>query len=204
MKKRNNNITIKKILLAAGCSRRYGDKNKLTEIFKGKYLIQHIRDTLLKVFHSSELLVIVGHDYETIKNLINNKDIKIINNKNYRNGIGTSISLGVQHLDTTIQGVMIIPADMPLLLADDLIKLEKKFIALNCQKVVLPKYKDVIGNPVTLPKSYFSTLRKLKKDFGARSEIKKNDIVTVNCDFGTVFDIDTSNALSKANLMVKN
>ena len=53
MKKRNHNITIKKILLAAGRSRRYGDKNKLTEKFKGKYLIQHIRDTLLKVFHSS-------------------------------------------------------------------------------------------------------------------------------------------------------
>ena len=203
MKKRNHSITIKKILLAAGSSRRYGDKNKLTEKFKGKYLIQHIRDTLLKVFHSSELLVIVGHDYETIKNLINNKDIKIINNKNYKNGIGTSISLGVQHLETNIQGVMIIPADMPLILAEDLIKLEEKFISLNCQKVVLPKYKDVIGNPVTLPKSYFSTLRNLKEDFGARSEIKENDIVTVNCDFGTVFDIDTSGALSKANLMVK-
>ena len=175
MKKSNNNITIKKILLAAGSSRRYGNKNKLTEKFKGKYLIQHIRDTLLKVFHSSELLVIVGHDYKTIKNLINNKNIKIINNKNYKNGIGTSISLGVQHLETNIQGVMIIPADMPLILAEDLIKLEKKFIALNCQKVVLPKYKDVIGNPVTLPKSYFSTLRNLKEDFGARSKIKEND-----------------------------
>ena len=128
MKKRNHNITIKKILLAAGSSRRYGDKNKLTEKFKGKYLIQHIRDTLLKVFHSSELLVIVGHDYETIKNLINNKDIKIINNKNYKNGIGTSISLGVQNLETNIQGVMIIPADMPLILAEDLIKLFNKNI----------------------------------------------------------------------------
>ena len=202
MKKSNNNITIKKILLAAGSSRRYGNKNKLTEKFKGKYLIQHIRDTLLKVFHSSELLVIVGHDYETIKNLINNKNIKIINNENYKNGIGTSISLGVQHIETNIQGVMIIPADMPLISEEDLIKLEKKFIALNCQKVVLPKYKDVIGNPVTLPKSYFSTLRNLKEDFGARSEIKENDIVTVNCDFGTVFDIDTSNALSKGDLIV--
>ena len=203
MKKRNHNITIKKILLAAGSSRRYGDKNKLTEIFKGKYLIQHIRDTLLKVFHSSELLVIVGHDYETIKNLVNNKNIKIINNKNYRNGIGTSISLGVQHLDTNIQGVMIIPADMPLIIAEDLIKLEKKFISLNCQKVVFPKYKDVIGNPVTLPKSYFSTLRNLKEDFGAKSQIKENDIVKVDCDIGTVFDIDTSKALAKANILAK-
>ena len=203
MKKINNNITIKKILLAAGSSKRYGEKNKLTEKFDGKYLIQHIRDTLLKVFHSNDLLVIVGHDYKTIKNLINNQDIKIINNKNYKNGIGTSISLGVQHLDTNIQGVMIVPADMPLLLAKDLIKLEKKFLALNCQKVVLPKYKDVIGNPVTLPKSYFRTLKNLKKDIGAKSEIRENDIITVNCGIGTVFDIDTSKALSKANLMLK-
>ena len=203
MKKRNNNITIKKILLAAGSSRRYGDKNKLTEKFKGKYLIQHIRDTLLKVFHSSELLVIVGHDYERIKSLINNKDLKIINNKNYKNGIGTSISLGVQHLETNIQGVMIIPADMPLILAEDLIKLENKFIALNCQKVVLPKYHDTFGNPVILPKSYFSTLRNLREDCGARSQIREKDIVTVNCQIGTIFDIDTLSALAKANAIKK-
>ena len=35
--KKYNNIFIKKILLAAGSSRRYGHKNKLTEKFKGKY-----------------------------------------------------------------------------------------------------------------------------------------------------------------------
>ena len=84
MKKRNHNITIKKILLAAGSSRRYGDKNKLTEKFKGKYLIQHIRDTLLKVFDPCELLIVLGYDAKVIKDLINNKDIRIINNKNIR------------------------------------------------------------------------------------------------------------------------
>ena len=201
--KKYSNISIKKILLAAGSSRRYGSKNKLTEKFKGKHLIQHIRDTLLKVFHSSDLLIIVGHDSERIINLINNEDIKIINNKNYKNGIGTSISVGITHLDSNIQGVMIIPADMPLITSEDLIKLEKKFIELNCQKVVLPKYEDTFGNPVILPKSYFSTLRNLKEDFGARSQIKEDDIITVNCHIGTIFDIDTSSALTKANTIIK-
>ena len=201
--KKYSNISIKKILLAAGSSRRYGSKNKLTEKFKGKHLIQHIRDTLLKVFHSSDLLVIVGHDCKTIINLINNEDITIINNKNYKNGIGTSISLGAAHLKSNIQGVMIIPADMPLISEEDLIKLEKKFIELNCQKVVLPKYEDTFGNPVILPKSYFSTLRNLKEDFGARSQIKEDDIITVNCHIGTIFDIDTSSALTKANTIIK-
>ena len=201
--KKYNNISIKKILLAAGCSKRYGDKNKLTENFKGKHLIQHIIHTLLKVFDPCELLVILGHDSKVIKDLIDNKDIRIVNNKKYKNGIGTSISLGIQHLDTTVQGVMIIPADMPLISAEDLIKLENEFIAHNCKKVVLPKYKYTIGNPVILPKSYFATLKNLKEDFGAKSQIKENDIVEVDCDIGTVFDIDTSKALAKANILVK-
>ncbi len=201
--KNNNNISIKKILLAAGSSKRYGEKNKLTEKFKDKYLIQHIIDTLLKVFYSNDLLVIVGHDFKRIINLINNKDIKIINNKNYKYGIGTSISLGVTHLGSNIQGVMIIPADMPLILGEDLIKLENKFIELKGKKVVLPRYEDTLGNPVILPKSYFVTLRNLKEDFGAKSEIKEDDIVTVNCHIGTIFDIDTSNALAKANAIRK-
>ena len=201
--KRYNNIFIKKILLAAGCSKRYGDKNKLTENFRGKHLIQHIIHTLLKVFDPCELLVILGHDSKVIKDLIDNKDIRIVNNKKYKNGIGTSISLGIQHLDTTVQGVMIIPADMPLISAEDLIKLENEFIAHNCKKVVLPKYKYTIGNPVILPKSYFATLKNLKEDFGAKSQIKENDIVEVDCDIGTVFDIDTSKALAKANILVK-
>ena len=201
--KKYNNISIKKILLAAGCSKRYGDKNKLTENFKGKHLIQHIIHTLLKVFDPCELLVILGHDSKVIKDIIDNKDIRIVKNENYNNGIGTSISLGIQHLDSTVQGVMIIPADMPLISAEDLIKLENEFIAHNCKKVVLPKYKYTIGNPVILPKSYFATLKNLKEDFGAKSQIKENDIVEVDCDIGTVFDIDTSKALAKANILVK-
>ena len=204
MKKKNNNISIKKILLAAGISKRYGYKNKLTEKIKGKYLIEHIRDTLLKVFDTRDLLVIVGHDFKKIIDLIDNNNIKIINNNKYKDGIGTSISLGVKNLGPNVQGVMIIPADMPLITAEDLKKLERQFLQLSCKKVVLPKYKNITGNPVILPKSYFSTLRNLKKDYGARSQIKDNDIVTVSCDIGTIFDVDTSNALQKAVMMLKN
>ena len=201
--KKYNNISIKKILLAAGCSKRYGEKNKLTENFKGKYLIEHIIHTLLKVFDPCELLVILGHDSKTIRDVIDNIDIRVVKNEKYKNGIGTSISLGIQHLETNAQGVMIIPADMPLISAEDLMKLENEFIANNCKKVILPKYKYTIGNPVILPKSYFSTLKNLKEDFGARSQIKKIDIVKVDCDIGTVFDIDTSKELAKANTLAK-
>ena len=51
--KKNNNI--KKILLAAGESKRFGDKNKLSEIINGKPKINHILDTLFENFTIFEI-----------------------------------------------------------------------------------------------------------------------------------------------------
>ena len=192
--KKNN---IKKILLAAGESKRFGDKNKLSEIINGKPIINNILDTLFEIFDPSELIVIVGHEQNKIKNLILNKDIKILENKDYRNGIGTSIALGMNNLNADIDGVMIIPADMPYINSKDLINLEKKFMELNCVKVVMPEHNYRRGNPVILPRSYFKTLKSLKDDFGARSLIRKKDIITLKTGFGTIFDIDTKEELAK-------
>ena len=188
---------IKKILLAAGESKRFGNKNKLTEIINGKPIISHILDTLFEIFDLFDIIVIVGYEHKIIKNLIFNKDIKILENLDYKKGIGTSIALGVNNLDTDIDGVMIIPADMPYINSMDLINLEKKFMELNCVKVVMPEHNSIIGNPVILPRSYFDTLKSLKNDFGARSLIKKKDVITFKTGFGTIFDIDTKDELTK-------
>ena len=188
---------IKKILLAAGESKRFGDKNKLLEIINGRPIINHILDTLFEIFDHSELIVIVGHEHKLIKNLIFNKDIKILENKDYRKGIGTSIALGMNNLNADIDGVMVIPADMPYINSKDLVNLEKKFIEFNCVKVVMPEHNSRIGNPVVLPRNYFNTLKSLKNDFGARSLIRKKDIITLKTGFGTIFDIDTKEELAK-------
>ena len=188
---------IKKILLAAGESKRFGDKNKLLAMINGKPIINHILDTLFEVYDPSELIVIVGHEHKIIKNLIFNTNIKILENINYKKGVGTSIALGVNNLDTEIDGVMIIPADMPYINSKDLINLEKKFVELNCVKVVMPEHNSKIGNPVILPRNYFKTLKSLKDDFGARSLIRKKDTVTLKTGFGTIFDIDTKEELAK-------
>ena len=193
----NKSHKIKKILLAAGQSKRFGNKNKLLAMINGKPIINHILDTLFEIYDPSELIVIVGYEHKIIKNLIFNKDITILENINYKKGIGTSIALGTSNLDTEIDGVMIIPADMPYINSKDLIYLEKKFIELNCQKVVMPEYNSRIGNPVILPRNYFNTLKSLKDDFGARSLIRKKDIMTLKTEFGTILDIDTKEELAK-------
>jgi CTP:molybdopterin cytidylyltransferase MocA len=95
---------------------------------------------------------------------------------------------------------MIIPADMPLISKVDLRNLENKFIELNSTKVVFPKHKSNLGNPVILPKSYFDILTNLNADEGARSQIKNKDYVTVNAGIGTTLDIDTKEEFNKQKL----
>ena len=188
---------VKKVILAAGCSKRYGEENKLVQIFQEKPIINHTIDALLEIFEPQELLVVVGHEHTKIINLINNPSIKIVKNIDYKKGIGTSISSAVKQLETYIQGVMIIPADMPLLTKNDIKKLEDKFFELNSEKVIFPKYNSDIGNPVILPKSYFEILKNLDGDHGARSLIKNKDYVTVNTEIGTTLDIDTKEEFNK-------
>ena len=191
---------IKKIILAAGSSRRYGKTNKLVQIFQDKPIIRHVIDVLLEENEPKDLLVVVGHEKSKIIDLIYNPNIKIVNNIDYKRGIGTSISCAMRHIEDYIQGVMIIPADMPFISKVDLQNLENKFIELNSTKVVFPKYENSLGNPVILPKSYFDILKNLKADEGARSHIKNKEYVTVNAGIGTTLDIDTKEEFNKQNL----
>ena len=196
--KRNDKSLIKKIVLAAGSSNRYGKENKLTQYINNKPVINHLIEKLLSIYDPAELLIVVGHEHDTIISLINNAEIEYIYNHDYKKGIGTSISSGIRELELTIKGAMIIPADMPIISTKDLIKLQNKFLELNCNKVIFPRYKSQIGNPVLLPRCYFKILENLKEDFGAKSQIKNNDIVIVNTEIGTIFDIDTISNLKAA------
>ena len=198
MNKYNIDYSIKKILLAAGSSKRYGTENKLSALINGKPIINHTLDALLKTFHHNEIIVVVGHDFQNIINLINNPIIKYIKNENYKNGIGTSISSAMKKIDANTDGVMIIPGDMPFITKEDLTKLQKKFLELKCTKVVCPKHNGIIGNPVLLPKSYFKILESLNDDIGAKPYIKDKDLYFVHTNFGTNFDVDTVENLIKA------
>ena len=127
MNEKSYEHSVKKIVLAAGLSKRYGSENKLSALINGKSIINHTIDNLLKTFSYKDIIVVLGHDYENIINLINNSKISFIKNKIYKNGIGSSISTGMQKIDLNTIGVMIVPGDMPFIEKEDLIKIQNKF-----------------------------------------------------------------------------
>ena len=55
-----------KIVLAAGCSKRFGPNNKLLQEFAGKKILEHTIENLLKTFDAEEILVITGFENQKV------------------------------------------------------------------------------------------------------------------------------------------
>ena len=197
---KNNKII--KVVLAAGLSKRYGLKNKILEKINGKTLIETILDRLIQIdSNKNNIVVIGGNNYNSLKKTLNKYDVKLFYNKNYKNGLGSSVSF-IFKKKINKNGIMFIPGDMPLISIKDFKKLINTFVQKK-NKIISPCYKKKIGNPLIIPKIYFNLLKNLKKDKGARKFLPSKDFIHVPCGFGTIFDIDTKYELLKAKLLNK-
>ena len=88
---KNNKII--KVVLAAGLSKRYGLKNKILEKINGKTVIETILDRLIQIDSNKHNIVVVGgNNYNSLKKTLNKYDVKVIYNKDYKNGLGSSVS----------------------------------------------------------------------------------------------------------------
>ena len=197
---KNNKII--KVVLAAGLSKRFGLKNKILEKINGKTLIETILDRLIQIdSNKNNIVVIGGNNYNSLKKTLNKYDVKVFYNKNYKNGLGSSVSF-IFKKKINKNGIMFIPGDMPLISKKDFKKLINTFV-IKKNKIISPCYKKQIGNPLIIPKIYFNLLKNLKRDEGARTLLPPKDFIHVPCSFGTIFDIDTKYELLKAKLLNK-
>ena len=197
---KNNKII--KVVLAAGLSKRFGLRNKILEKFNKKTIIENILDRLIEIDkNQNNIIVIGGNDYNSLKKALNKYDVKIFYNKDYKCGLGSSVSF-IFKKKIKKNGVMFIPGDMPLISIKDFKKLINTFVQKK-NKIICPCYKKKIGNPLIIPKIYFNLLKNLKKDEGARKFLPSVDFFKVPCSYGTIFDIDTKYELLKAKLLFK-
>ena len=184
---------ISSIILAAGMSKRMSIGNKLLLKYKNKSILEN---TIININSSdiSEIVVVLGHDFNITSQILKNTTFKIINNKNYLKGMSTSIVAGVKLINLSSKGVMVCLADMPLIKVSTYDKLIKEFNKANdTKKIIIPTYKKQEGNPILFGKYYFNFLLKLKGDKGARDLIKekKDCVILIDVDDkGIVRDID--------------
>ena len=160
------------ILLAAGQSKRIPKENKLLKNFRGKILINHILNQLIKS-KVRRIVIVLGHEHSLVKKaIIKNKKIQFTLNKNYKSGIASSIKTGIKKINKFSKGFLIVQSDMPFIKSTHINKIYNS-IKKNNKLVHVLNYKTQIGNPIGFNISLSKKFNKIKGDVGARYLVKR-------------------------------
>ncbi len=169
----NGNKKIEILILGAGLSIRMKGADKLLKKLNNKTLIEHVVIQSINS-KSSNTSIIIQEKNREICDLLRPLPIKIITANFKRNGIGYSISKGIEVISrNNPDGILILLGDMPDITTKHINRLIDEFINNSYQKIIRACSQNMIpGNPVLFPKSFFNILIKLKGDYGAGKILK--------------------------------
>jgi len=197
--KRQSNRRLSVVLIAAGNSSRLGQAKQLVQ-YNQQSLLQNSLNLAQHV--NQNIICILGAKSEQIKKHINLKDVNIIENSNWKKGMGSSIAIGVKNLPLDCSAVMILLCDQYLLTIQDLNSLVSHWRE-NPKKLIAAEYFEkksnsiTVGAPAIFPKAYFPELEKLEEK-GAKGLLQKNQSQLISVKMSNAAaDLDTPEDLAE-------
>jgi molybdenum cofactor cytidylyltransferase len=185
---------------AAGLSTRLG-RNKLLLSFRGKSVISCAIDTLLDSA-VDEIIVILGHEADQVRAAIGEKRVRFVENRDYQEGLGSSVRAGFAAISVQTTAVMIYLADQPLLESGEVNSLIRLFAEADKanKSIVVPFFRGQRGNPVIVNSSYRASVLAATGETGCRRVIKQHPDQVLAAEMETdhvVRDIDTMEAYDR-------
>lgn len=187
-------MTISAIILAAGQSVRMGDDNKLLLPFRDSTIIENTVDQVTGS-NVGETIVVLGHEAERVRPLLEGKPVTVVENSDYREGMGSSLKAGLARVSKSATGVMICLTDLPLVESEDLNRLLGEFEAGSEETIVVPFHEGQRGNPVLFSAIYRDEVMQTRGPVGGCRGIVKRypeRVVAVAMETDhVVYDVDT-------------
>jgi molybdenum cofactor cytidylyltransferase len=190
------------IILAAGSSSRMGEPKQLM-MYKNKTFLQHIIGEA-KNANLEPVICVTGCQSDLITKSISRMEVTIVNNTHWREGIGSGISAGIkQLLLSDVDSVILAVSDQPYV-SSDLFRTMVAWKDKSGKGIVACSYAGTLGTPVLFSKDYFSRLKSLNGNQGAKNIVKLNlpDVCPVEFEKGSV-DIDTKQDYEKLILEIQ-
>jgi molybdenum cofactor cytidylyltransferase len=190
--------SIAAVILAAGESSRLGQPKQLLE-FRGKTLVRCAVNAAIEA-NCSHVIVVTGGAHAEVKNAVAATNAILVQNSQWREGVGTSIRAGIQHLIDNapeIDAAVLLVCDQPFVDRD----LVAGLIALHSETgkpIVASAYADTLGVPALFDHSIFQELLRLDGHSGAKTIILSNRARVAEFSFpkGDV-DVDTLDDLER-------
>lgn len=159
------------ILLAAGMSPGRGRPKQLLP-YLGRTLIEHGARTAL-ASGASEVVVVVGDDDGEIAGRLRHLPVRIVHNRDWAEGMSSSIRVGLAKLSKQPQAAVITLCDQPRVTAAHLRALAERVLVADGPPIVASSYDGILGAPSAFSRSMFPRLLDLRGQAGARHLIRE-------------------------------
>lgn len=193
-------MKIAAVIVAAGRSSRFEGGNKLLADLDGVPLMRHATGAV-KSARLADAVLVVPPDSAAIIEAAGEGPWTIAVNADPA-GLASSIRTGVAALDATIDGALIVLADMPFVTPALIAQLCETFAAHDGERIVFPVTPGGRqSNPVLWPHALFPALRQLSGDKGGKALLDAHADMhapVMLTDDAAAFDIDTQDDLERA------
>jgi len=185
------------LILAAGESKRMGEPKQLLP-YNNSTLLLHTIEQANSIKYADVFIVIGAHFTDVFKSIRGQK-ATILKNNNWEDGMGSSISKGVELIKkkNNYDRVLVTLADTPLVTQEhyeELISLSNE----TGKRIILTNYEEVSGVPAIFYKSLFNELSILSNNEGAKPVVVKYKKEVLEMTSKTpFFDVDTKEAYQK-------
>lgn len=178
------------VVLAAGGSTRMGSPKLLLKV-GGKAMLSRVLDTLTSL-PLLEVTVVLGASGSQLLPHIP-PTCKVVHNPRWREGLSSSLRLGLESIDPRAEAALFVLADQPLLRPETLLQLLYAYFGSE-KGIVVPEHGGRRGTPVLFDRRHFPRLQQVRGDTGGREVIEQmpNDVLAVPVDSTDVLtDVDT-------------
>jgi molybdenum cofactor cytidylyltransferase len=176
------------VLLAAGTSTRFGDRNKLLATRGGDPLVRRAARTLVAA-PVDPVVVVVGHEADRVAAALDGLGVELVHNDDYGTGQASSVRTGVAAVADRADAVVVALGDMPAVSPTTVETLVDAYAA-GVGDALATAYEGRRGNPVLFDRRFFDALADVTGDVGGRGLLLEHGTLIETADPGVRRDVD--------------
>jgi molybdenum cofactor cytidylyltransferase len=180
--------TIAGVLLAAGTSSRFGERNKLLAAVESEPVVRRAAETLL-ASDVDPVVVVLGHEADRVRAALADLNVGFVENSDYRDGQATSVRTGVEAVRERADAALFALGDMPFVVPESVGALLAAYRA-GAGDALAAACDGERGNPVLFDARFFDDLAEVSGDTGGRAILLSEGTLVETGDPGVCRDVD--------------
>jgi len=170
-----DNVTA--VVLAAGLSRRMGERNKLLLPVGGQPIIR--RTVAAYAARCRDVIVVTGFEADKVCEAVQDLNVRLVHNPDFASGQPTSVATGLRAAQGAMHVLMGL-GDQPLLKTEAIDALVRAHLDAGGHKISIPHDGQSRGNPIAIPGSLIEALLEDRQNPGCRTFTReRTDMVSL-------------------------